>query len=283
MDEYIDKKSGNKWDASESASRSARTRNWIWARNKRWTAAWPMATQWNWINKSNGYNNDTGKEVWVDDYDGDGNKNTQFSLYRVDSSHSTARQAMYQSWSKSCWTANQTGANVSSGGYTVNGGLNKFRYSTFTGTLRSRLWGNVSNNSNWNSPSNSTYWVENHPWLLWGHYAEMDQERTSKWHNNSDQIRDYCRFGVDPMVGNVFPNADQQASDGIVWQSDYEWGAWISSCFDCHSGAEIYANEMSQGYRPKFRAWSPDANTRWSRNAENDGSGHDTKTSRVEY
>jgi hypothetical protein len=85
------------------------------------------------------------------------------------------------------------------------------------------------------------------------------------------------------MVGSVFPNSDQQANDGIFLQSNEEMAAYASTCFACHSGAEIYANEMSQGYRPKYRTWYADANTRWSRDAENDGSGHDTKTSRVEY
>lgn len=85
------------------------------------------------------------------------------------------------------------------------------------------------------------------------------------------------------MLGSVFPAADQAADQGIVWQSNEEVPAWASNCFDCHSGGEIYGNEMSQGYRPSYRAWSSDANTRWSRHSENDGSGHDTKTSRVEY
>jgi hypothetical protein len=111
----------------------------------------------------------------------------------------------------------------------------------------------------------------------------MAQERKSSRSNNSNGYRDYCRFGLDPMVGSVFPDADQQAASGITWQSDEEKAASATTCFACHSGAEIYANEMSQGYRPKYRAWSTDANTRWSRDAENDGSGHDTKTSRVEY
>jgi hypothetical protein len=289
-DSYEGKKSSNMTDSGFTAQPSEKQTHWIWPRGKDWGASQPMATQNNYYNIVTGYTNGTGKNVLVEDRDGDGNKDLQFAEYNV----SANDHFNESSWTPNCWTAAAHFVN-SSNNY---GSIQGFNQNKFMQTLRKRNEdihnkivtvkdcynthrNSYNQNNNWcltangigrQTLQNISLFVEDHPWTRLSNYGNFSVERRSDNHYRNSNYRDYCVFTKEPTV--VFRQSVQDADLGIIWMSNYTSYASTGNT-KCHNVHEVYALEMSMAHRTGFRLWSTQASARWSRNAMDDGRSHD--------